>query len=182
MQVCKQSGCKRRRARVSAARRAAHLHSALLLPSSAARPPRWQRQLVWDVRHAASCATSSIFSRSAICYLFPRCSRRGYRFKHTYVTDAGVADWRHDMENRAYRRDRLRRGSLKTWGACPWSDSQLRPRRGPTALSYLNFSFHFPENTEARAAARYDFRHRARGSARNKDTHAHVSGIQVSTE
>ena len=122
------------RARVSAARRAAHLHSALLLPSSAARPPRWQRQLVWDVRHAASCATSSIFSRSAICYLFPRCSRRGYRFKHTYVTDAGVADWRHDMENRAYRRDRLWIGSLKTWGSCPWSDSQLRPRRGPTAL------------------------------------------------
>ena len=134
MQVCKQSGCKRRRARVSAARRAAHLHSALLLPSSAARPPRWQRQLVWDVRHAASCATSSIFSRSAICYLFPRCSRRGYRFKHTYVTDAGVADWRHDMENRAYRRDRRWIGSLKTWGSCPWSDSQLRPRRGPTAL------------------------------------------------
>ena len=125
------------RARVSAARRAAHLHSALLLPSSAARPPRWQRQLVWDVRHAASCATSSIFSRSAICYLFPRCRRWGTDLiasPASYVMDAGVADWRHDMENRAYRRDRLWIGSLKTWGSCPWSDSQLRPRRRPTAL------------------------------------------------
>ena len=52
-----------------------------------------------------------------LLYLFPRCRRWGTDLiasPASYVMDAGVADWRHDMENRAYRRDRLWIGSLKT--------------------------------------------------------------------
>ena len=64
-----------------------------------------------------------------------------------------------------------------------WGSEAPSTGRKPGICDFTFQFSRFSENTEARAAARYDFRHRARGSARNKDTHAHVSGIQVvSTE
>ena len=109
-------------------------------------------------------------------------------FKHTYVTDAGVADWRHDMENRAYRRDRRWIGSLKTWGSCPWSDSQLRPHRRPTALTLSFFPFMkgigmtrlnralLPRSRETPGSRRSQYRSRDRSSR----IYAHLRTVSVS--
>ena len=71
--------------------------------------------------------------------------------KSSYVTDAGVADWRHDMENCAYRRDLQAKDTLKQHPQLAYDQMSTAPIGGQRASDRAIASLRFTQGQAALA-------------------------------